>query len=69
MTKRMDGEPMRYGAGFCDPNAAKDQRLAKIAEDICPECGGELDTGWECNKCGFDAKPEYQASSLWKGDR
>lgn len=20
-----------------------------------PECGGELDTGWECNSCGFDA--------------
>jgi len=26
-------------------------------EDICPECGGELDTGWECNRCGFDAHP------------
>ena len=25
--------------------------------DICPECGGELDTGWECNACGFDAAP------------
>lgn len=26
--------------------------------DMCPECGGSLDTGWECNKCRFDAKPE-----------
>lgn len=26
--------------------------------DQCPECGGELDTGWECNRCGFDAKNE-----------
>ena len=23
--------------------------------DICPECGGGLDTGWECNDCEFDA--------------
>lgn len=27
------------------------------AADLCPQCGGELDTGWECNKCGYDAKP------------
>ena len=29
----------------------------------CPECGGDLDTGWECNMCGYDAareaKPEW----------
>lgn len=28
---------------------------AKIAADVCPKCGGELDTGWECNDCGYDA--------------
>jgi tRNA(Ile2) C34 agmatinyltransferase TiaS len=28
-----------------------------VKQDICPECGGELDTGWECNSCGFDAMP------------
>jgi tRNA(Ile2) C34 agmatinyltransferase TiaS len=27
------------------------------ANDICPKCYGELDTGWECTKCGYDAKP------------
>lgn len=27
----------------------------KVAQDLCPKCGGELDTGWECNDCGFDA--------------
>jgi rubredoxin len=27
----------------------------KASKDICPKCGGELDTGWECNDCGFDA--------------
>ncbi len=28
--------------------------------DVCPECGGELDTGWECNSCGYDAAPDAQ---------
>jgi len=22
--------------------------------DYCPSCGGDLDTGWECVKCGRD---------------
>jgi hypothetical protein len=30
--------------------------------DLCPECGGNLDTGWECNKCGHDAMPELRSS-------
>lgn len=39
--------------------------------DVCPECGGALDTGWECNDCGFDARdlayPEWQrrAEKKW----
>lgn len=37
---------------------AQERREAWIDQDICPECGGSLDTGWECNDCGFDAKPE-----------
>lgn len=32
-------------------------RERAVANDRCPECGGELDTGWECNDCGFDARP------------
>lgn len=27
-------------------------------DDLCPQCGGELDTGWECNDCGYDARDE-----------
>ncbi len=27
-----------------------------VVQDKCPKCGGELDTGWECNDCGYDAK-------------
>lgn len=40
-----------------------ERRKRNVANDICPECRGELDTGWECNKCGFDAKPERMAST------
>lgn len=29
------------------------EALAK--NDTCPQCLGELDTGWECNDCGYDA--------------
>lgn len=28
-----------------------------ISEDRCPMCLRELDTGWECNSCGYDARP------------
>lgn len=27
-----------------------------VKQDQCPRCGGELDTGWECNLCEYDAK-------------
>lgn len=27
----------------------------KVHQDECPRCHGSLDTGWECNKCGYDA--------------
>lgn len=33
-------------------------RRACAKEDLCPECGDELDTGWECNGCGYDARDE-----------
>lgn len=25
--------------------------------EYCPSCAGELDTGFECNKCGRDWRP------------
>lgn len=31
-------------------------RRALVSENYCPECLGELDTGWECNRCGYDAR-------------
>ena len=37
-----------------------------INQDICPECRGEFDTGWECNDCGFDGMAELKASPAWE---
>lgn len=39
------------------PRKHKEYREADVSQDRCPECGGELDTGWECNDCGYDARP------------
>jgi tRNA(Ile2) C34 agmatinyltransferase TiaS len=35
-------------------------RRHMIKNDQCPECRGHLDTGWECNACGYDAQPELE---------
>ena len=33
--------------------------MKKYDDDIiCSQCGGELDTGYECNKCGYDMYEE-----------
>lgn len=37
--------------------------------NICPECGGELDTGWECNACGFDAMLDARPELVATGQR
>jgi hypothetical protein len=39
------------------PAPAAREAIESVKEDRCPKCGGELDTGWECNQCGFDAVP------------
>lgn len=33
-------------------------RRSLARQMICPECGGSLDTGWECNDCQYDAMIE-----------
>lgn len=35
------------------------RRTLIVDHTRCPECGDWLDTGNECNECGFDAMPEY----------
>lgn len=42
-------------------NQHNQKRQEAIAQNICPACAGELDTVWECNSCGFDARPEVLA--------
>lgn len=49
--------PGWFGA---DRAALRAQRETAIRGDACPECGGELDTGFECNGCGRD----FQAEAL-----
>lgn len=34
-----------------------------VSANKCANCLGELDTGWECNSCGFDWKPWMEAST------
>lgn len=36
--------------------AAWNTAEAMVKRNICPMCGGSLDTGWECNDCGHDAR-------------
>lgn len=43
-----------------EQQAAKTFEEKCTAVDMCPKCGGELDTGWECNLCGYDAMPIAQ---------
>lgn len=31
--------------------------LALAEDDACPMCLGDLDEGWECHRCGYDARP------------
>lgn len=40
----------------------RQERAAAIAAQAgdpvqCPKCFGDLDTGYECTRCGYDAQP------------
>ena len=44
-----------------NPRGVSDAALRTLIEqDKCPMCLGELDTGWECNECNYDAHPIAQ---------
>lgn len=49
--------------GWNEPKPKNEPGLADLlaSEDVCPRCLGELDTGWECNDCGYDAQPHINA--------
>ena len=52
----------RYPLNIPTPCPVKERRELLIHHGFCPECSGELDTGFECNRCGYDARPEAEAS-------
>ena len=58
----MDAPTARFAFGIQIPATVKEQREFLITQDKCPECGGSLDTGWECNDCAFDALDEAAAA-------
>lgn len=49
--------------GLIFPVTNESLRRALAKENVCPECGAELDTGWECNNmaCQYDAMHEANA--------
>lgn len=53
--------PVRDGFPIADERAAY-RRWLIVEREQCPECGGVLDTGWECNDCGHDGRTEARAT-------
>ena len=49
-------ETLRTFNGAEFPLKSTALRVVCAQQDLCPQCGGELDTGWECNDCQFDAR-------------
>ena len=47
----------RRRVAMTDEPISEPLSTALAAGDTCPRCLGELDTGWECNDCGYDARP------------
>lgn len=44
------------------PQPAASERCVEF--EYCPTCGGELDTGWECKKCGRDWREYVMADEF-----
>lgn len=49
--------------GIRVPTKVPEQRELLIAESYCPECGHELDTGYDCTVCDFQGLAELPAES------
>lgn len=51
-------------SAFVDAQARRERAGAIAAQVsdpvICPACQGDLDTGYECTRCGFDATPTLE---------
>lgn len=56
-----------FKAGYRKARQEQVMEITRLAqEDRCPMCLGGLDTGWECNSCGYDAAPWIAASPSTK---
>ena len=58
---------MRNGTNY--PIVSKPLRRYNARNNICPECGGALDTGWECNECFYDARDEAYPPTFRERDK
>ena len=65
------GQP--FGVELVFPIKSPAVRKTLVREETCPQCGGDLDTGWECNDCQFDASTiaytawEREMDKKWRG--
>jgi hypothetical protein len=50
-----EDEPYRW-RGLTYPLTSPALRKEAVKHNFCPECSGQLDTGWECIMCDFDAR-------------
>lgn len=58
MTARPSSKgPRFFTAEVIEGGGQGSEERRDMAFDYCPSCGGDLDTGWECNKCGRDWRP------------
>lgn len=53
------GRPDEVVEAVSNPRGLSDDAVRRLLkEDQCPACiVGELDTGYECNSCNYDAHP------------
>jgi hypothetical protein len=55
-------QKMRPSGPDDNPRNLSDEALVQLlSRDLCPMCMGNLDTGYECNSCGYDAMPLIKA--------
>lgn len=50
MRSYVDAKAVRTSESLNSPEA-------RVERGKCPICPGDLDTGWECASCGYDALP------------
>lgn len=57
MPKEMRAGKAKYLSEFGITPDQEAHAIDRVSKDLCAKCDGELDTGWECNDCGWDGRP------------